>query len=125
MNQTNEPASSNPFMKPYGTLYDVPPFDNITNADFIPAIKEGINQQQEQIDKIGNNDEAPTFENTIEALEFSGKLLTRVNNVFSNLRSSNTNEELQAIAKKVAPLNSKNRDDINLNAQLFDRIRTV
>jgi len=125
MTETKDQAGSNPFMKPYGTMYDVPPFDNIKNGDFLPAIKEGIKQQQEQIDKIVNNDEAPTFENTIEALEFSGKLLTRVNNVFNNLRSANTNEELQAIAKEAAPLKSKNRDDINLNAMLFARIKTV
>jgi peptidyl-dipeptidase Dcp len=125
MNQKPKKHTSNPFLEPYGTAYDVPPFDKIENGHFLPAINEGILQQQEEIAAIVNNKEAPTFENTVEPLEFSGELLTNVNSVFNNLRSANTNDELQAIAKEAAPLISKNRDDINLNAQLFERIKTV
>lgn len=124
-NNKNKKQSMNPFFETYDTPYDVPPFDKITNADFLPAIKEGIKRQQNEIKLIVNNPESPTFGNTILELENSGELLTRVNNVFNNLRSANTNDELQSIAKESAPLISKNRDDINLNAQLFERIKAV
>ncbi|MCK5838997.1 MAG: M3 family metallopeptidase [Bacteroidales bacterium] len=125
MNDTKKDQIKNPFFEVYDTPYDVPPFDRIKNEHFLPAIKEGIRQQQEKIAAIVNNQDAATFENTVEALENSGELLTKVNNVFNNLRSANTNDELQSKAKEAAPLISKNKDDINLNAQLFDRIKRV
>jgi peptidyl-dipeptidase Dcp len=115
----------NPFLKPYNTPYGVPPFDEIKSEHYLPAIKEGIKQQQEEIAAIVNNNEAPDFANTIEALENSGALLGRVTMVMSNLMSSSTTEDLQRISKEASPLRSKNNDDITLNAELFSRVKTV
>ncbi len=115
----------NPFFEAYNTPFEVPPFDKIRNEHFEPAIMEGIKRQQAEIDAIVNNPDAPTFENTIEAMEKSGDLLARVNTVFGNLNSVNTNDTLQAIAKQTAPELSKHRDNISLNAQLFERVKTV
>jgi peptidyl-dipeptidase Dcp len=115
----------NPFLTAYNTPYDVPPFDRISNADFLPAIQEGINQQQAEVAAIVANEAPADFQNTIEALDASGMLLRQVTTVFENLQSANTNEELQQLAKKAAPLTSKNYDDIMLNQPLFDRVAAV
>jgi len=119
------PVSENPFFSEFDTPFNVPPFDKIKEEHFLPAIKEGIKQEQEEIDAIADNRKAPTFENTIETLERSGALLVKVNNVFNNLRSAHTNDELQRIAQEVAPLISKHNDDILLNPRLFERVKAV
>ncbi|MFC4871647.1 M3 family metallopeptidase [Negadavirga shengliensis] len=116
---------TNPFFEAYQTPFEVPPFDKITNEHFVPALKEGMKRHQEEVDAIVNFSEPPTFDNTIAALDASGELLERVNRVFSNLNSAHTNDELQAIAKEMAPELSQHNDNINLNAGLFERIRTV
>lgn len=115
----------NPFLFEYNTPFKVPPFNKIKEKHYLPAFKEGIKQEQEEIEVIANNSEAPTFENTIEAMEGSGALLTRVNDVFYNLTSAHTNDELQDIAKEVAPLLSRHQDDIILNDKLFQRVKVV
>jgi len=115
----------NPFFSDYNTPFNTPPFEKIKEEHYLPAFNEGIKQQQKQIDAIANNSEVPTFKNTIEAIENSKPLLTKVRNVFYNMTSANTNDELQRIAKEVAPLLSKNRDDINLNEKLFKRVKAV
>ncbi|MGB8951250.1 MAG: M3 family metallopeptidase [Candidatus Aminicenantales bacterium] len=122
-----QPAApeENPFFSAFNTPFDTPPFDRIKEAHYLPAFKEGIKQNQAEIEAIVNNPEAPTFKNTIEALETSGALLTRVENTFFCLNSAHTNEAMQKIAKEVAPLRSKHRDDINLNAKLFQRVKAV
>lgn len=117
--------TENPFFKEYDTPFQTPPFDKIKEAHYLPAFKEGIAQQQREIEAIVTNPEPPTFQNTIEALERSGALLTKVSDVFFNLTGSNTNDNLQAIAVEVSPLLSKNDDDINLNAKLFARVKAV
>ncbi|MEZ4839650.1 M3 family metallopeptidase [Flavobacterium sp.] len=117
--------STNPFFNSYNTPYNVPPFHLIKNEHFTPAIKEGIKKQDAEIKAIVNNKSVPTFENTILALENSGKLLSDVTTVFYNLNSANTNEEIQKIATDVAPLLSAHRDNINLNDKLFSRVKTV
>ncbi|HLP17913.1 MAG TPA: M3 family metallopeptidase [Bacteroidota bacterium] len=117
--------SENPFFKEYGTPFETPAFDKIKEEHYLPAFREGIRQQQVEIEAIVNNPEPPTFENTIEALERSGALLTKVGDVFNNLTESNTNDNLQKIAEEVSPLLSKNDDDILLNAKLFARIKAV
>lgn len=116
---------NNPFFEAYNTPFEVPPFDKIENAHFAPALREGIRQHQAEIDAIVENTEEPTFANTIEALENAGSLLAKVNIVFSNLNSANTNDELQAIAREMAPELSKHSDNITLNEQLFERIKSV
>lgn len=115
----------NPFFTEYDTPFQVPPFDQIKNEHFMPAFLEGMKQQKDEVDAIIKNLEAPTFKNTLEALEYSGSLLRKVSDVFYNLTSSNTSEELQEIAKQIAPLRAKHTDDINLNPQLFSRIKAV
>ncbi len=116
---------SNPFFQDYETSFGVPPFDQIKEHHYLPAFKTGFQQHQEEIEAIVDNSAPPTFSNTIEAFETSGELLGKVSNVFYNLTSANTNDNMQAIAKTVAPMHSKNRDDIYLNEALFDRIKAV
>ena len=120
-----KPAGENPFFSVYSTPFKVPPFDEIKEEHYLPGFKEGIIQDQKEIDAIVNNPEDPTFTNTIEAIDYTGDLLTKVENVFYNLLGSNTNDQMQEIAKEVAPLLSKHGDDIRLNADLFQRVKTV
>jgi len=116
---------ANPFFSEFDTPFGTPPFDLIKEEHFLPAIKEGISRQQQEIADIVGNGATPTFENTVEALERSGALLTKVSNVFGPLRSAHTNDMLQSIAKEAAPLTSKHGDDINLNEALFARVKAV
>ncbi|MGD9899135.1 MAG: M3 family metallopeptidase [Calditrichaceae bacterium] len=116
---------SNPFFSEYDTPFGVPPFSKIKEEHFMPAYKEGMKQQKREIEAIVSNTEAPTFENTIDAMERSGALLIKVSDVFDNLTSANTNDNLQEIAKDVTPLLSGHNDDINLNPKLFERVKQV
>ncbi len=122
---TKQAADDNPFFFAYDTPYQVPPFNKIKESDYLPALKKGMEEHQKEIREIAENPEAPTFENTVEALDYSGALLTRVNDVFSNMRSANTSDNLQQIAREVSPLMSRHWDDILLNEQLFQRIKAV
>ncbi len=115
----------NPFFKEWSTPFQTPPFDEIKIDYYLPAFEEGIRLQKAEVDVIINNTEKPTFVNTIEAMEKSGKLLTKVSSVFYNLNSANTNDEMQSIAKTVAPMLSKHNDDINLNEKLFARVKAI
>jgi len=115
----------NPFFGDYKTPFGVPPFDLIDSTDYMPAFIEGMKQHKGEIDKLVNNQETPTFENTILAFDRSGMLLTRVSKVFYSLNEANTNDQMQAIARQINPLMSKHYDDIYLNAGLFERIKTV
>ena len=115
----------NPFFSEFDTPFQVPPFDKIQEEHYLPAFKEGMEQQNMEIEVIINNPEAPTFENTIEAMEGTGSLLRKVGSVFGVLNGSMTNENMQKIAKEVAPLRSKHRDNIRLNDKLFQRIKAV
>lgn len=115
----------NPLLEKWDTPFETPPFDEIKNEDYLPAFKEAIKLHNDEIDKIANSKEEPTFKNTIGALEYSGELLTRVRNVFGAMRGAMNNDKLQAISKKVVPMMSKHQDDINLNASLFSRIKDV
>lgn len=117
--------SSNPFFSEYNTPYNVPPFDKIDTTHFLPAIEKGILEQQAEIDAIVNNTETPTFENTVIAYDKSGELLSRVSRVFGTLNGANTNDAIQKLNRKIAPLTTKHRDNISLNDKLFQRIKTV
>lgn len=121
--QTQQPM--NPFLAPYNTPYDVPPFNKIENSHFKPAILEGIKQHDEEIAAISANPSAPTFENTVLAMENAGELLRRANVVFNNMNSANTNPEIQNIAKEVAPALAAHHDNTYLNAKLFARVKTL
>lgn len=122
---SNGETSDNPFLKEYDTPYQVPPFHLIQNRHYLPAFKEGIKQQEAEIEAIINNPEAPTFLNTLEALEKSGQLLNRVAAVFFNLQAAHTNDSMQQIAREVMPLLTAHNDAINLNEKLFARVKTV
>lgn len=115
----------NPFFTEYTTPFQVPPFDLIKLEHFMPAIEEGIKQQEAEIQAIVENTEEPTFENTILAYDNSGELLSKVNNVFGPLNSAMTNDEMQALAREISPKMTRHRDNISLNPVLFQRIKTV
>jgi peptidyl-dipeptidase Dcp len=118
-------TTENPFFTAYTTPFGAPAFDKIKPEHFEPAFEEGIKQQAADIAKITGQTQAPTFANTIEALEAGGDLLSRVSTVFFNLNSANTSETLQKIAQTIAPKLAKNGDDIALNPALFKRVKTV
>jgi peptidyl-dipeptidase Dcp len=109
----------------FQTKYDTAPFSQIKNDDFFPAFQEGIALAKAEIDAIVNNPAAPTFENTIEAMAFSGDILDRISSIFFNLNSAETNDELQKIAQDVSPLLSEFSNDIRLNADLFAKVKAV
>lgn len=117
--------SQNPFLSDYNAPHQTPPFDKIKNEDFEPAFIKGIEDHQKEIDEIVNNIDAPTFENTIEALEHSGDLLSRVSSVFFNLLSAESNDEMMEISVKMSPLLSEHSNNVNLNEKLFARVKTV
>lgn len=121
----NATAQDNPFLAAYDTPWHVPPFDKIKTAHFMPAFEKGIADQRAEVAKIRDNSEAPTFENTIVAMETTGDLLTRVSDVFFNLNDAETNDEMQKVAKDVAPLLSQLNDDIYLDPKLFARVKVV
>jgi len=123
--ENKENSDMNPFFQPYNTPYNVPPFEKIKNEHFKPAILEGIKQHDAQIAQIISNTEAPSFDNTILAMENAGEALLNVNIVFANMNSANTNKELQQIAKELAPALSAHSDNIYLNEKLFTRVKTV
>jgi len=115
----------NPFFLEYTTPFQVPPFDKIKTEHFLPAVEEGMKQQEKAIEAICSEKDAPTFENTIEALESSGDLLTSVCSVFFNLASANTSPEIEKLSQIIAPKLSGHGDDIYLNADLFEKIKTI
>lgn len=115
----------NPLLSTFDTPYGVPPFQEIKVEHFIPAYKEAMKEHKLEINEVVNNSELPTFENTIESLAMSGKLLKQVSNVFNNLNTSLTSDEMQKTAQTIAPLTSKHYDDISLNAELFKRVKAV
>lgn len=118
-------GNENPFLSEYTTPFQVPPFDLIQTEHYKPAFLQGMEEQQKEVEAIVNNPEPATFENTIAALDQSGALLRKVSPVFYGLKSANTNDELDALSRELSPLLSKHSDDINLNPQLFARVKAV
>ena len=123
--QSGQVKNENPFFNTYETPHEVPPFHLIKNQHYLPAYEEGMKQHQAEIDAIINNPDAPTFKNTIDALETSGELLNKVASVFGNQQGANTNDSIKAIAKEITPKLTAHWDAINLNDKLFERIKTV
>lgn len=117
--------SDNPFFNTYDTPFQVPPFEQIKTAHFMPAFLKGFEEQKKEVKTIINNPGEPTFENTIKAFAYSGQLLQRVSSVFGALNSANTNDSLQVINRELSPISSKHRDDINLNDTLFSKIKSI
>ncbi|MFK7813081.1 MAG: M3 family metallopeptidase [Maribacter sp.] len=112
-------------MNPLLSPFDTAPFSQIKNEHFKPAFLKAMEDARAEIDAITSNTEEPSFENTIEALEFSGQQLDRISSVFFNLNSAETNEDIQKIAQEVSPLLSEFGNDITLNEELFGKIKSV
>ena len=129
MNENKE--RTNPFFLPYNTPHDTAPFDRIRMEDYEEAMLEGIRRDDEQIEKIINNPDKPTFDNTIVTVDDEKDdkgyydLLSRVSTVFFNLLSAETNDEMDALAQKMSPILTKHANDIRLNEKLFERIKYV
>lgn len=121
MAQTN----SNPFLSEYNTPFGTIPFDKIKNEHYLPAFREGMRLHKLEVDAIANNQQAPTFANTIEALEHAGRVLNRVQSAFYNLTSAETNDTLDSIAEQIAPEQSEHSNAIFLNEKLFARVKVV
>ena len=117
--------ANNPFMKKSSLQYQAPEFDKIKDEHFKPAFDFGLKQNISEIEKIANNTETPTFENTVLALEKSGEVLKRAQIVFYNLTGSNTNPTLQKIEEEYAPIFAAHSDKIYLNSKIFNRIKAV
>jgi peptidyl-dipeptidase Dcp len=117
--------ASNPFFTASTLPYQAPPFDKIKDADYQPAIDEGMKQQMAEVDKIANNPDAPTFDNTYVALEKTGQLLNRVMMVFNGVTAANTDDALQKVQEDEAPKLAEHQDAIYLNDKLFQRIQAV
>jgi len=116
---------NNPLLQNFETPFNTAPFSKIKNEHFKPAFEKAIEIATAEIDAICNNPKVPTFENTIEALDFSGKTLDRISSIFFNLNSAETSEEIQKIAQEVSPLLTKFSNDITLNKKLFKRVQLV
>ncbi|MBK9372246.1 MAG: M3 family metallopeptidase [Holophagales bacterium] len=116
---------TNPFFMEWATPFGMAPFEKIQAAHFVPAFEAGIAARKKEIEAIASNPEAPTFANTVEALENGGLALSKVSDVFFTLSGAETNDEIQAITRKVSPLLSSLRDDVRLNEKLFARVKAV
>ncbi|MFT3790742.1 MAG: peptidyl-dipeptidase Dcp [Rudaea sp.] len=130
--KTTEPAKAaeaakavNPFFAASALQYQAPPFDKIHDADYAPAFDEGMKQQLAEVDSIANQADAPTFDNTIVALERTGAVLTRVSKVFFALAQANTDDEIQKIQEDYAPKLAAHQDAIFLNAKLYARVKKL
>jgi len=115
----------NPFLNDYETPFKIPPFEEIEFAHYEPAFDIGMKEHLKEIEEIANNQQEPTFENTIEAMERSGETLDKVANVFFNLLGSNTNDDMDALAMKISPKLSAHNDSVLLNKELFKRIKEL
>ncbi|MCQ2140161.1 MAG: M3 family metallopeptidase [Bacteroidales bacterium] len=115
----------NPLLTESKLPYGAPQFDKIKNEHYLPAFEQGIKEGKAEIDAIVANEEAPTFENTIVALEQSGRLLDNVGNIFYNLMEADTDDEMQEIAEKVAPMMTGYSMYVSLNEKLFERVKAV
>lgn len=116
---------TNPFLAPYSTPYNIPPFESITYDDYMPAFEQGVAEYKKDIQAITDNKQKPDFNNTILALEKAGQLLTRVMLVFSSLDETESSPEMVAISEKAYPLYSQMNDEVMMNSALFKRVKSV
>ncbi len=123
--ESKQNKRTNPFFKEYDTPHHTAPFHEIQLSDYEEAVMEGIREQNEEIKRITDNPEKPTFQNTIVALEDTGKTLDKVCNVFYNLLSAETNDAMDELAQKLAPVMSEHSNNIHQNEALFQRIQAV
>lgn len=118
-------AASNPFFSKYKTPFETPPFNKIKTEHYEPAFDEGIKQLAQEVETIAGNPQPATFKNTIEALEYSGKLLTKVSSAFYNVLSAESNDEMMEISERISPKLSESSNNIYLNEKLFARVKAV
>ena len=123
--QFNIPTGANPFFQEWNTPYGIPPFTHIKDEHYMPAFNKGMKEHLIEINEIIKNPTTPTFSNTIEELERTGKLLSKVQRTFFNLAGSNTNPKLQELQRELSPILSAHYDEIGLNKDLFLRIETL
>ena len=116
---------NNPLLTESPLPYGAPQFDKIQNSHYLPAFQQAFKEGKKEIDAIVANPDAPTFQNTIEALEYAGSAVNKVGSIFYNLLEADASDELQDIAQKVAPMETEYSMYISLNEQLFQRIKTV
>ncbi|WP_440999400.1 M3 family metallopeptidase [Fodinibius sp. SL11] len=124
-NSETDSMNNNPLFSASSLPYEAPNFDAIKVEHYRPAFEKGMKQELEEIETIATNPEPPTFENTIVAMEKSGELLSRTSSVFYNLTSAHTNDQIQEIQSEMAPKLAAHSDDILLNADLYDRVKTL
>ncbi|MDE3244863.1 MAG: hypothetical protein KGN80_02160, partial [Acidobacteriota bacterium] len=117
-----ESIARNPFFVPSTLPFHAPPFNTIQESDYRPAIEEGMRQHAAEIERIANNQAAPTFKNTLVAMEKSGAMLARVMLTFGGVAGANTSDALQKLQEEMAPKLAAHQDSILLNAKLFNRI---
>jgi peptidyl-dipeptidase Dcp len=125
VNESSQLPAENPFARESTLPYRLPPLDKIKDEHFKPALLAGMAEQRKEIDAIAKNSAAPTFENTVVAMERSGQLLTRVSSVFGNLSASNTNPQIEALQTEMSPKLSAHSDAIYLDPALFARVRKL
>ena len=113
----------NPFLAPYGTQFEIPPFDKIAIEDYVPAFTQGIEEARRDVAAIVDNKETPTFENTIVALDNAGATLERVSRVFYSLSEADSSPAMEEIAQTVSPMVSRYSDEVSMNEGLFERIK--
>ncbi|WP_342768040.1 M3 family metallopeptidase [Thalassotalea euphylliae] len=118
-------AATNPFFNAWGTPFGAPPFDEIKTEHFMPAFEQAMEKHLKEVDAIATSDSLPTFTNTVEQLELSGAELVRVARVFFNLTGTESNDEMQALQREISPLLSRHSNKIQMNPELFQRIKAV
>ncbi len=118
-------TKNNPFLEEWDTPYGIPPFEKIQLADYIPAIKAGIEEQNKELEAILNNQEAPSFENTVAAYELSGKTLTKTSAVLFNLQETEGGDEMNKVVEEATALITEHEDNISMNKAFFGRVKTV
>ena len=117
--------TTNPFLSDYNTPYEIPPFEQIKHEHYMPAFEEGIKQHNAEIAAIVSNTEAPTFDNTILALDQAGELLNKVSYVFGALAESDNDSIMEQIAEQAYPMLSAHSDEILMNDSLFQRVKVL
>ena len=122
---SNIASPVNPFFTDYDTSFQIPPFEEIKMEHYKPGFEQGMQEHLDEINDITDNKDAATFENTIVALERTGETLDKVSDVFFNLLSSNTNDQMDSLAQEISPKLSAHRDTILLNKDLYSRVKSV
>ena len=118
-------SRNNPFLEEWNTPYGIPPFDEIQLSDYIPAVTAGIEQQKQELDAILTNPDAPTFDNTVAAYEYSGEILTKVSLVLFNLQETEGNEEMDMVVEEATALLTAHEDEMSMNKAFFERVKAV